>query len=283
VPELPLEPDGQYEPEIAQHSLGKIRRHNYYAALFAKAMCKKWKHRVYIGLYAGAGRARLRGTNQRVETTGIAVFKQEIPFTKYIFVDKDPRCIAALETRIAALGSSFDITLIRRDVNDAVDQIIEAIPGFDPQAGEGLLGLCFVDPFRIDLDFNVIRRLGRFRLDFLMMLPFGFDLRRNLRLYLEDAENDRIASLLDLPDWRDRWRQRNESDRHFVRFAIDMFDEAMQRLEFRRRKIKDTVMVNVTGMGVYLYSLALYTRHELGEQFWQTTVKGTQPQMDLGF
>jgi three-Cys-motif partner protein len=266
VPDQPLESDGLYEPEIAVHSLGKIRRHNYYAALFSKAMSKKWKNRVYIGLYAGAGRALLRSTHQLVETSAIAVFKQEVPFTKYIFVDEDPRCIVALASRIVRLDETFDVTLIQRNVNDAVDQIVEAIPRYDPQAREGLLGLCFVDPFRIDLDFAVIRHLSRFRLDLLVMLPFGFDLRRNLGRYLEHADNDRLAALLDLPDWRVRWRERNQSHRHFVRFAIDMFDEAMERLAFRRREMRDTVSVNVTGMGVYLYSLALYTRHELGQQ-----------------
>jgi hypothetical protein len=85
-----------------------------------------------------------------------------------------------------------------------------------------------------------------------------------------------------MPGWRNEWRRRNESDRHFVRFAIEKFDAAMERLGFRRREMKDTVTVHVTGMGVYLYSLALYTRHELGEQFWRTTVKSTQRQMDLG-
>jgi len=34
-------------------------------------------------------------------------------------------------------------------------------------------------------------------------------------------------------------------------------------------------------MGVYLYSLALYTRHELGEQFWKITIAGTEPQYDM--
>ncbi len=34
-------------------------------------------------------------------------------------------------------------------------------------------------------------------------------------------------------------------------------------------------------MGVYLYSLALYTKHPLAEKFWKTTLKGTDPQMGL--
>jgi three-Cys-motif partner protein len=188
----------------------------------------------------------------------------------------------ALRRRIAAVDGEFDVTLIEADVNAAIDQVIDAMPRYNPKVGEGLLGLCFVDPFRVDLHFEVIRRLSRFRMDFLVMLPFGFDLRRNLQRYLQEAETDRVAAMLDLPGWRDEWRRRNESDRHFVRFAIEKFDEAMERLEFRQRQMRDTVTVHVTGMGVYLYSLALYTRHELGEQFWRTTVKGTQPQMDLG-
>jgi three-Cys-motif partner protein len=282
VTELRLVPDGDYEPEIAEHSLGKIRRHNYYASLFSKAMSAKWKNRVYIGLYAGAGRARLRETNELLETSAISVFKQEVPFTKYIFVDEDPRCIKALRHRIGALGGGFDVTLIEGNVNQAVDEVIQAMPPYNPGTGDGLLGLCFVDPFRVDLDFAVIRQLSRFRMDFLVMLPFGFDLRRNLRRYLKAMDNDRVAALLDLPGWREEWRLRNESDRHFVRFAIEKFDAAMERLAFRRREMKDTVTVHVTGMGVYLYSLALYTRHELGELFWRTTVKGTQPQIDLG-
>jgi three-Cys-motif partner protein len=281
VLESNLEPDGYYEPTIAEHSLGKIRRHNYYAAIFSKAMSTKWKNRVYIGLYSGAGRARLKRSGALVETSALSVIRQEVPFTKYIFVDDDERCIAALRRRIADLRGPFDVTLIHGNVNSTVDQVIESMPAFNPRAGEGLLGLCFVDPFRVDLDFTVIRRLSRFRMDFLVMLPLGFDLRRNLRRYLANVHDDRVAALLDAPDWRAEWRSLNKADRHFVRFAIEKFDEAMERLNFRNRKMRNTVTVKVTGMGVYLYSLALYTRHELGEQFWRTTVKRTEPQMDL--
>jgi hypothetical protein len=67
-----------------------------------------------------------------------------------------------------------------------------------------------------------------------------------------------------------------------VRFILGKFDQAMERLGFRRRQMEDTVSVKVTGMGVYLYSLALYTRHELGERFWKTTIAGTEPQYGLG-
>jgi three-Cys-motif partner protein len=280
---LPLVPDGLYAPEIAEHSLEKIKRHNYYAALFACSMAGKWQHRVYIGLYAGAGRAVIKGSGHLVETSAVAVIRQDCPFTKYIFVDDDPRCISALGERIAAISSRRDVELIESSVNSAIDRVEAAMPKFGSGHGEGLLALCFVDPFRVDLDFAVIRRLSRFKIDFLVMLPFGYDLRRNLRRYLDDNADDRVAALIDHRNWRRAWRAQGKADRHFVRFALENFNLAMERLGFRQRDIDDTVSVKVTGMGVYLYSLALYTRHELGEQFWRTTIAGTAPpQLSLG-
>ena len=277
-----MEDNGFYLPEIGAHSLEKIQRHNYYASIFSKAMSRKWTHRVYLGLYAGAGRARIKQTHEVVETSALAVLRQEVPFTRYIFVDSDARCIQALEARIAALDRPLDVTLIQREVNDALPEIIDAMPRFDSAAEEGMISLCFVDPFRLDLDFDVIRRLSRYKMDFLIMLPLGFDLRRNLRRYLGDEHDDRVARLIDAPGWRAEWRARQEPDRYFIRFALEKFDEAMERLGFRGREMKNTISVKVTGMGVYLYSLALYTKHPLGEQFWKTTIAGTSPQLDLG-
>lgn len=170
-----MDDDGLYLPEIRAHSLEKIRRHNYYADIFSRAMAGKFRHLPYIGLYSGAGRARLKESGEIVETSALTVLRQPVPFTRYIFVDSNPRCIDALRTRIQALGKDFDVTLIQRPVNESVPEILSALPSQEQARKEGLLGLCFMDPFRIDLDFDVIRQLGRFWLDFLVMLPLGFD------------------------------------------------------------------------------------------------------------
>lgn len=105
-----MEEDGHHRPAIKRHSLEKHRRHNDYAANFSKAMHKKWKHRVYVGLYAGAGRAVVQPGGELVETSALAVMRQEFPFTKYIFVDSDPRCIDGLRARIEALPAKHDVT-----------------------------------------------------------------------------------------------------------------------------------------------------------------------------
>ena len=238
-----------------------------------------WPQRAYIGLYSGAGRAKVEGTGKLVETSAMAVLRQEVPFTKYIFVDADERCITALERRIAALGAEHDVTLIHDDVNRAGPQILNAMPTYTTE--RGLLSLCFIDPFRADLRFDVIRQLSRYKMDFLVMLPLGYDLRRNLRRYLDDQDDTRVAALIDDPEWRLDWRAYNRSDRHFVLFLLEKFDQAMERLGFRRREMQDTVNVRVAGMGVFLYALALYSKNERGQEFWKTTITGTNPQLDL--
>jgi three-Cys-motif partner protein len=164
-----------------------------------------------------------------------------------------------------------------------VPSILGALPTLEVARREGLLGLCFVDPFRMDLDFSVIRALSEYWMDFLVMLPLGFDLRRNLRRYLDQERDDQVGAMINDRNWRQEWTNRHEESRYFIRFFVGKFDAAMERLGFRRRPIEDTVSVKVTGMGVYLYSLALYTRHELGEQFWKTTLKETDPQISLVF
>jgi three-Cys-motif partner protein len=274
-----IAPDGLYTPEIKKHSLEKIRRHNYYAAIFSMSMRKKWPQRVYIGLYCGPGRAVVAESGEIVETSAMGVVQQEVPFTKYIFVDSDPQCIEALGSRIKAANGSIDVELICRNVNESVDQVIKAMPSFSKEAG--LLSLCFVDPFRADLDFDVLRQLGRYRMDFLIMLPLGFDIRRNLARYLHDEADDRIGKLIDRPNWRTEWRASLRPEREFLRFLLEKFDDAMESLGYKRREMKDTVSVKVAGMGVYLYSLALYSKHAKGIEFWKTTLAGTDPQFEM--
>ncbi len=276
-----LEDDGFYLPTIKRHSLEKIKRHNYYAQIFSKAMHRKWPQRAYVGLYSGAGRAKLADTGEIVETSAMSVFTQEVPFTKYIFVDEDTRCIEALAARIGVLHSKFDVKFINGKVNDSVDAVFDAMPSYNSK-DRGLLSLCFVDPFGANLDFEVIRKLSNFQMDFLVLLPLGHDLRRNFLHYLRDEEDERVGRLIGAPDWRTEWRASGENDKKFIRFILSKFDEAMVGLGFRNREMKDTVSIKIVGMGVYLYSLALYSRNEAGEKFWKTTIVGTDPQLGLG-
>jgi len=67
--------DGLYTPGIGEHSLKKIHVHNRYCRMFTTAMRDKWQM-AYVGLYSGAGRARVKTTGAIVETSALGAMRQ---------------------------------------------------------------------------------------------------------------------------------------------------------------------------------------------------------------
>ena len=277
-----LEDDGLYTPSIKEHSLRKIEAHDYYVSLFATAMKNKWPQRAYLGLYSGAGRARVSGTNKIVPTTAIAALQVPDPFTKYIFVDNNPDCIAALEARVAALGGDYDVSFIKKDVSEAIPAIIKEMPLFSKD--RGLLSFCFVDPFSAELDFSILKQLGgRYKIDFLVLLMLGRDVRTNFRRYLEDENDTRIAKLIDDANWRDEWTARGYRVNNVVRFMLDKFNKAMEGIGYRPARPDDAHPIRLLekNKNVLLYYLVLYSKNPLAQAFWNATRLGLDEQLKL--
>src|SRR5258706_4716159 len=176
--------DGLFTPEIKRHSLEKIRLHNRYARIFATAMRNSWPQLAYVGLYAGAGRARIAGTSEILETSALAVLHQPDRFTDYIYVDRNPDCVEALASRIRNARATETVTVIPSDVNESVGAVRRALPPYS--RSRGLLSFCFIDPFDVQLKFSTISGLSHLRMDFLVLLMLGVDARRNFNRYLTD-------------------------------------------------------------------------------------------------
>ncbi|MDE2772193.1 MAG: three-Cys-motif partner protein TcmP [Gemmatimonadota bacterium] len=275
-----LPDDRLYTPAIKRHSLYKIQIHNYYVNLFSTAMRKTWPQRAYLGLYSGAGRARVEETDEIVETTALSAVRVQYPFTKYIFVDNDPNCIDALKRRAGPLLGRRDLTLLLEDANSAGEKIIEAMPRYSPT--HKLLSFCFIDPFSARLDFDLIRTLGtRYQMDFLIVLMLGRDVRTNFRQYLSDPSDTRIASLIDDPRWREEWTAKGHGSHRLIRFILEKFDEAMTRIGYRAARPDDAHPIRVVGRNVFLYSLVFYSKSPLGQKFWHVTRRGADPQIPL--
>lgn len=270
-----LSDDGLYLPNIKPHSLEKIRRHNYYARIFASGMKKKWPQLAYVGLYSGAGRARLETTGEVIETTAMAALRLPDQFTKYIFVDNDPRCTDALRQRVATLPRPADVSILPGNVHEVVPLVGDALPRFRP--GHGLLSFCFVDPFAADLKFETLQALSTFRMDFLILLMLGWDARVNFRRYFDDPASTRIADLIDCPNWREEYGR--DPDKHVIRFLLRKFDEAMVRIGYLPASEDHYHRVTALGKGVLQYILVLYSKHPLGQQFWKETLSGAEPQL----
>jgi three-Cys-motif partner protein len=272
-----LADDGLYAPEIKRHSLEKIRLHNAYADRFTASMRKKWPQLTYVGLYSGSGRATLADSGEIIETTAMGVFRLAHPFTKFIFVDNDERCIEALRQRIAVLPGSHDVSLIQGDTNSVVAAVRNALPPYTP--GHGLLSFCFVDPFAADLRFDAIRSLGDHRMDFLILLMLGRDIRTNLTRYYKDPENDRIANLIDDPNWRESYDA--ATDKNIVRFILGAFDKAMVSIGYLSADEQLRHQIPAAGTSVLQYVLVFYCKHPLGQRFWKNILANTGEQQSF--
>lgn len=231
----------------------------------------------YVGLYSGAGRAKVVRPIEIVETTALGVFRLRYPFTKYIFVDRDRRCIDALRSRIDAIPGDFDVTLLEGDTAAIAPLVRQALPQYT--RGNGLLSFCFVDPFAADIKFATIRALSDHRMDFLILLMLGRDIRTNLRLYYGDPTSSRVADLIDCPDWRTEYA--SSGDQNIVRFVLTKFDDAMVRLGYRSATEHLRRQISATGTAVLQYVLVFYSKSQLGQQFWQDILSTAAPQTAL--
>ena len=271
--------DGLFTPTIKPHSLEKIRAHNRFARMFATSMREKWPQLAYIGLYAGAGHAKVDGTDMIVQTSALSVLRQPYPFTHYVFVENDPKCLTALPPRCKAIAPIANVTIIPKDVNESIAEVRASLPAWSKD--KGLLSFCFVDPFNTGVRFETIKALTDMRMDFLILLMLGTDARRNIADYFHDPECNRIADFVDRADWRDEFKK----DGKIVRCALRLFDEAMQREGYP--SASDAVLpIYAHGTKVLQYMLAFYSKNPVGRDLWQKSMRSlkrldTQTQLEF--
>ena len=86
-----LEHDGLHTPEVGSWSDVKYRLISNYAEMFSTSMRKKWDKRVYIDLFAGAGRAAIKDTKEIVETSSLLAMGVTHPFDRYVLCDSEAR------------------------------------------------------------------------------------------------------------------------------------------------------------------------------------------------
>lgn len=265
-------PDGLVTPPIGAWAEEKYQLVLCYASIVAKSMAKKaWKGLVYVDLFAGAGRAQIRNTQQIIDASPLLVLGIPNGFTKYIFCELNAENADALRKRAAAIGGSKDVVVIEGNTNANVDTILSHIP-------EGTLTFCFVDPFAIGpLQFATIRRLANARrIDFLVLLATGMDVNRNESRYIRE-DDQTVSGALGHDDWRARWPQ---SRIGFGDFVADEFGRSMAALGYHYNGLADTEEID-NGKNAPIYRLAFFSKHPLGDDFWKKCRRSADPNRRL--
>ena len=275
----PLADDGLITEEIGDWGQEKYRHLHLYCQLFSASLKNKFECRVYIDLFAGSGRSKIKGTNRIVAGSPIVALNVDPMFDKYIFCEKDPEKLHALETRVARDHPNANVDFQSGDANELVGQILEKIP--QHAKNFKVLSFCFVDPYNLkDLVFDTIDRLSSLFVDFLVLIATDMDAARNVSIY-ELRQSTVVERFLGVPDWRDEWQMAKVKRESFSSYLMRRFSGQMENRKYIRVPIEETKLVRSTEKNLPLYRLALFSRHELGKNHWKQTKKYSDNQ--LGF
>jgi three-Cys-motif partner protein len=242
-------------------------------------MRDKWHCRVYIDLFAGAGRAKLKGTSTIVPGSPLLAIRIPNPFDKYIFCEQDQEKLSVLKKRTSDLLSSDQVSFISGDVNANVEKILTEIP--KAHSDYKVLGFCFADPYSVrNLRFETIRRLSARYIDFLVLIPNYMDANRNLSLYLAE-HNTALDDFLGSADWRREWEEAQEQREKFPWFLVDTFGRQMAKEGYIYHGRQETVPIRFDEKNVPLYVLMFFSRNPLGTKFWKQAMKYSTDQREL--
>ncbi|MBW2237662.1 MAG: three-Cys-motif partner protein TcmP [Deltaproteobacteria bacterium] len=272
--------DGLLTPEVGRWSEKKYSLIHNYAEMFATGMKHKWDCRVYIDLFAGAGKAKIRDSNRIVYASPLLALNVRDRFDRYIFCEFDPDIMDALSQRVRKDHGDVDVKFVQGDVNLKVDEVIKSIPKHSGRFK--VLSFCVVDPFKLSsLDFATIKSLSDFYMDFLVLIACGMDAQRNEKIYLSQ-NNTVVECFLGDPCWRDnlpdaKWKRISFSD-----YLVDCFSQEMAKLDYKSVDLMDTVLIRQPNKAP-LYRLAFYSRSDLGTKFWNQTKKYSDPQRKFDF
>jgi len=273
--------DGLLTPEVGRWSNKKYSLIHNYAEMFATGMKHKWDCRVYIDLFAGAGKTKIKNSKRIVKASPLLALDVKDRFDRYIFCELDPDLINALSIRVKRKHGDADVKFIKGDINLKVDEVIQSIP--KPSSSFKVLSFCVVDPFKLSsLNFATIKNLSDFYMDFLVLIACGMDAQRNEKKYLSE-DNTVVECFLGNPLWRNDWSNTKCSRTSFSAFLVDSFGREMVKLNYKSVDLTETVLVRQPDNRAPLYRLAFYSRSNRGKEFWNQARKYSDPQLQFDF
>jgi three-Cys-motif partner protein len=272
-----LSDDGLLTPEVGEWGREKYVRVWMYDQMFSTGMRNAWATRVYIDLFSGAGRARLRTSGAVVPGSPLLALQVPHRFDKYIFCEQDVNRMDALQERVSKEVPDADVSFVGGDSNENVASVIRAIP-----RGGGVLSFCFVDPFSLTIKFDTIRKLATGRLiDFMALLALPMDARRNEEIYFQGQSN-KLDMFLGNGEWRARWTEARMRGERFMYFLATEYIRSMQSIGYGLTSPEKMHVVHYNANHLPLYYLAFFSNNQKGYFFWDQVLKHSTAQPSLG-
>ncbi len=125
------------------------------------------------------------------------------PFTSYVFVERSPERVAALEQLKADFEGSRKIVIRRADCSEYLRRRVANNPRLDWTKQRAIV---FLDPFGMQVEWEVIQQLADTKgIEIFLNLPVGMAIQRLLRRQADkftDKERERLDRYFGSGDWK---------------------------------------------------------------------------------
>jgi len=274
-----LADDGMMTPDVGAWGEEKYKLVSNYAQIFSTSMKRRWR-RVYIDLFAGAGRVKLQGTGRIVAGSPLLALGVNDPFDKYIFCEQDPERLDVLKKRVALAAPGKDVSFVEGDMNVSAARILSEMPKYSP--GAGVLSFCFVDPYSLDnCKFKIFRVLAQRFMDFMVLIPSFMDANRNWVTTYMRPDCTVVDDFLGDLQWRPKWAEAERKGERPGVFILGRFQEQMAEMGYPLKGLQDFVEVRSDCKNLPLYHLSFFSRHDHGNEFWMEARKYSSDQKQL--
>lgn len=161
--------------EWSEAKLDIIRKYGYAYSVIMNDPKRNYIHHAYIDAFAGSGTHISRATGQFISGSPVNALNISPPFEEYVFIDKDPGTVRALRE---VAGSRSDIRVYEGDSNDLLLKDVYPTMTFEKYRR----ALCLLDPYGLDLRWEVIETAGRMKtIEIFLNFPI-MDMNRNVLL-----------------------------------------------------------------------------------------------------
>lgn len=218
--------DGTVGP-WAQEKLDLLEKYlaAYTKILSNQAWCRGY---FYIDAFAGAGHAKLRkeqkpepesetvpslidvgsfsvedaGGSEYIDGSPTVALNIDKPFSKYIFIEKNPRRFNQLRDLKEKFKNDRTIDIVQEDATSAILAILSD-PSIDWANHRAVI---FLDPFGMQVPWSTLEAIGKNRgVEIILNLPVGMAIQRLLPRSgnFSDKQREKLNNYFGSPEWED--------------------------------------------------------------------------------
>jgi three-Cys-motif partner protein len=203
----------------------KVQLIQNYLQAFVTTAASQADEIVFIDLFAGSGLYSVGHQKEIFTGSSFTALTWDLPIDKYIFCEEDPDQSKALKIRAERyFKNKNNIIILEGHPEELVDKLIDQVP--QHKGGYRTAVLCLVDPFSLDIPFNVIEKLAVAGFSFLMPFTFSLNERLNCHYYV----NEQRSKLRRFAGTQAEKISETQSNVHFYKRLIKIYQHNMLML-----------------------------------------------------